>query len=257
MISVKNVVPRVTLSGHVFCLVAAAVVSPVHAGELDSSQQNWFEHYKGQANIPKAEDMLTNTDPEPTIDEGTVDLFNGKDLNGWKPRGGESSFEVENGCIVSTCKPGSPSTYLCTENANYTDFILTFETKFDVETNSGIMLRAQAKGDDNNTVFGPQVEMEPDSQDREWSGGIYGQSCGGWFYPLWLKDHQEVRKAQKKGEWNRVTISADGGVIKTWLNGIPAAHWKTDTYMKGFFGLQIHKGTKGRVLWRNLKLKTL
>jgi len=38
--------------------------------------------------------------------------------------------------------------------------------------------------------------MEPFSQEREWSGGIYGQACGGWFYPVWLAEHAETRKAQ-------------------------------------------------------------
>ncbi len=238
-------------------LTTVSAMSSSQADELDPSQQNWLEHYGTQANIPKPAEMLLNTDAEPIVGDDALQLFNGKDLTGWKPRGGESEFKVVDGCIVAICKPDSPSTYLCTEKTDYTDFILTFETRFEVETNSGIMLRAQGKGEDGNTVFGPQVEMEPFSQDREWSGGIYGQSCGGWFYPLWLKGHAKLREAQKKDDWNRVTISAKGGTIKTWLNGIPAAHWKTDTYLKGFFGLQMHKGSKGHVLWRDLRLKTL
>ena len=88
----------------------------VHAGELDPSQQNWFKHYEKQANLPKPADMLLNTDPEPDLSTGFTPLFNGKDLAGWQPRGGESSFEVKDGCIVSICKPDSPSTYLCTES---------------------------------------------------------------------------------------------------------------------------------------------
>ena len=47
-----------------------------------------------------------------------------------------------------------------------------------------------------------------------------------------------------------MTVSARGKVVKTWINGVPAAHWVEDgTYPKGFFGLQIHKGTKGKVLF--------
>jgi len=50
------------------------------------------------------------------------------------------------------------------------------------------------------TVFGPQVELEGFdgfAKGRFWSGGIYGQSCGGYFYPLWLKDHVPTRTAMK------------------------------------------------------------
>ena len=106
--------------------------------------------------------------------------------------------------------------------------------------------------------FGPQAEMEGITGDRFWSGGIYGQSCGGYFYPLWLEEHKEVRAALKKKDWNRLTIMAKGNVVRTWLNGVPAAHWVDDgTYSQGFFGLQIHKGTRGTVLFRNILVKEL
>jgi hypothetical protein len=58
-------------------------------------------------------------------------------------------------------------------------------------------------------------------------------------------------------EWNRVTILAKGNVVKTWINGVPATHWLNDTYLKGFIGLQVHQGSKGQILWRNVKIKEL
>jgi hypothetical protein len=238
----------------------AAVVGSLLAGEIDPAQDKWFKQYEKQANIPKPDKQLLNTDPEPKLDGKLTAIFNGKDLTGWKTRGGESKFDVKDGCLHSVCKPDSPSTYLCTEKEDYADFLFSYETKFVVETNTGIMIRAQAKGDKGNTVFGPQVEHEPYTHGRGWSGGIYGQDCGGWFYPVWLKEHAETRKAQHKlkaDEWNRTTILAKGGEIKTWLNGVPVAHWKTDTYLKGYFGLQMHKGKQGEVLWRDLKLQVI
>jgi len=33
-----------------------------------------------------------------------------------------------------------------------------------------------------------------------------------------------VRDALNKRQWKRLTISATGNVVKTWVNGIPAAH---------------------------------
>ncbi len=61
----------------------------------------------------------------------------------------------------------------------------------------------------------------------------------------------------KKDGWNRITIQAQGDTLKTWLNGVPAAHWKTDTYKDGFFSLQIHAGSQGCVHFRNIKVKEL
>ena len=243
-------------------LVAATIaitsIPASTAGEIDSSQANWYKHYKSQANIPKAADQLINKDPEPELKEGFVPLFNGKDLSGWTPRGGVSTFEAIDDTIVGTCVKGSPSTYFSSPRSDYTDFIFTCDMKWEVDGNSGVMFRAQAKpGKKFETVFGPQAEMEEIGKDRGWSGGIYGQGCGGWFYPLWLTDHAEVRKAKKKDAWNRLTIQAKGNVVKTWVNGLPAAHWVDDTYKTGFFSLQIHAGKQGKVIWKNIRVKEL
>ena len=230
------------------------------AGELDPgpTQQKWFEHYRKQKNVPKPEDMLLNTQPEPPLTQGFTDLFNGKDLTGWQAIGGTSTFEAKDGAIRGVCVPGSPSTYLYTTEDDFADFIFTCELRWEVEGNTGVMFRAgRTPGKSGPTALGPQMEMEPPSQDRDWSGGIYGQGCGGWYYPLWLKEHAQARTALKSEGWNRVTIEARGPEVRTWLNGVPIAYWKTDQFLEGAFGLQIHAGQKGAVLWRNLKVKKL
>ena len=229
------------------------------AGGIDPAQSAWYQKYKNQQNVPKPEDMLLNTDSEPELTDGFIPLANGRDLSGWTPKGGTCNFEAKDGLVVGTCLPGSGSTYLCTDNADFTDFIFTCDMKWEVDGNSGVMFRAQTKpGRKVETVFGPQAEMEGITGDRFWSGGIYGQSCGGYFYPLWLTDHKEARAALDRTGWNRLTIMAKGNVVKTWVNGVPAAHWVDDgTYTEGFFGLQIHKGAKGTVLWRKVRVKEL
>ena len=232
---------------------------------VEPDQARWYAHYKKQPNILKPSDQLLNEDSEPGIKDGFVDLFNGKDLTGWTPKGGTCTFEVIDGNIVGTCLKGAKSTYLCTDKNDYQDFIFTCEMKWEVDGNSGVMFRSKikpnkkAKEDTNVTkvVYGPQVEMEEFEKGRFWSGGVYGQSCGGYFYPLWLKEHVKTRTAMKKDSWNRLTISAKGDVVKTWVNGVPMAHWvdAKNEYPKGYFGLQIHSGKKGKILFRNLKVK--
>ena len=229
------------------------------AGELDPAQGEYIKKYQKQANAPDPAKMLLNTDSEPDLSKGFTSLFNGKDLTGWTPKGGTCSFEAKDGLLIGKVVPGSPSTYLSTEKSDYSDFVFTCEMKWAVDGNSGVMFRAQTKpGENGETVFGPQAEMEGISGDRLWSGAIYGQSCGGMFYPLWLKEHREARAALERTGWNRLTISAKGNVVKTWVNGVPVAHWIDDgTYAAGFFGLQIHKGAKGTVLWRDIRVKEL
>jgi hypothetical protein len=232
----------------------------VLAGELDPQQNGWFEHYRKQENAPRPAAMLLNTDPEPDLRDGFKALFDGKDLAGWIRKGGTCTFEISDGMILGTCVAGSDSTYLCTEKEDFTDFIFTCEMKWEIDGNSGVMFRARTRPgkQEKLVVFGPQAEMEEFSKGRHWSGGIYGQSCGGYFYPLWLKEHKQARAATKEGEWNRLTISAEGDVVKTWVNGVPVAHWVDDaSYPQGFFGLQIHKGKQGAVLWKNIRVKEL
>lgn len=225
-------------------------------GEIDPMQKEWFPKYRKQANAPEPAEMLLNVDAEPSLEAGFNSLFSGKDLSDWEVRGGKQVFEIEGDEIVGTCVPREASGYLSTKKTDYLDFVFTCEMKWDVDLNSGVMFRAQS--DSKNAVFGPQVEMEGINNQRGWSGGIYGQSCGGYFYPLWLVEHHKVRKALNKEGWNRVTVEARGKTVKTWLNGVPAAHWVGDgTYAKGYFGLQVHKAAKGKVRWRGLKVKEL
>ena len=240
----------------VVIFVLVSVFGQCCAGELDSSQTAWVQKYSTQENAPKPGEMLLNTEKEPELENGFVSLLNGKDLSNWERKGGRSSFDYKDGMIVGTCVPGEPSTYLSTKRTDYSDFVFTCEMRWEIDLNSGIMFRA--KSDKKKVVFGPQVEMEGIKKNRGWSGGIYGQSCGGYWYPLWLKEHSKVRGALNKEGWNRVTIMAKGQTVKTWVNGVPAAHWKGDgTYRSGYFALQVHKAKSGMIVWRDLKVKEL
>lgn len=226
--------------------------------QIADSQQKWIEVYQKQKNIPLPDGMLINRDQEPSLKKGFVSLYNGKNLDGWAPYAGHCTFEAKGDVIVGTTVPGSPSTYLSNLKDDYTDFIFTAELKWEVDGNTGYMFRGKVKEENGKqTVFGPQAEMEADSKKRFWSGGIYGQSCGGWYYPLWLEAHEKARQAVNYQGWNRITVKAVGRVVKTWVNGVPAAHWTNDEYLKGFFSLQIHSGKKGSVHFRNIKVKEL
>lgn len=234
------------------CLYSTAV-----ADTISKSQQSYIKRYEKQTKKVSPEDALLNTDPEPDLSSGFIELYNGENLDGWVPLGGVCTFEAQGEKIVGTVVKDSPSTYLSTIRNDYSDFIFTAELYWEVNINSGVMFRAARKStEDGDTVQSPQAEMEGFG-DRGWSGGIYGQSAGGWFYPLWLDAHEEARSALKEGEWNRVTIYCKGSTVKTWVNGVPAAHWETEDYLEGFFALQIHSGSSGEVHFRKIKLKEL
>lgn len=244
------IVKSVTTLIAMICLIGVA-----NAQKLDPTQAQYVKKYAKQPNPPKPENMLLNSDKEPTLEEGFSALLDGNSLKGWTPLGGKCTFEIKDGVVTGTVVKGSPSTYL-SSNKQYSDFIFSCEMKWIINSNSGVMFRARQRGEGKIIVFGPQAEMEGFSE-RGWSGGIYGQSNGGWWYPMWLQEHAKVRKTLKENDWNRLTIQAKGKTIKTWVNGEPAAHWINDEFLKGFFGLQVHSGKDGQVQWRNIKVKEL
>lgn len=79
--------------------------------------------------------------------EGWVELFDGKTLNGWIQKNGTATYRVENGTVVGKTNEGSPNSFLCTEK-DYADFELEFEVKVDDRLNSGVQLRSKTRDPD-------------------------------------------------------------------------------------------------------------
>jgi hypothetical protein len=137
---------------------------------------------------------LKRTQP-PTWRE-PIELFNGKDLTGWKPR----SEEQKNGWIgrdglLVNAEPGND---LVTER-KFTDFKLHAEFRYTKGSNSGIYLRGR---------YEVQIEdnygQEPDSHKI---GGVYG-----FLTPC-------VNAAKKPDEWQSMDITLVGRVVTVVFNG--------------------------------------
>ncbi len=187
-------------------------------------------------------------------------LFNGKDLSGWKAIAGKATFEVKDGVIEGTAVFGTGNTFLVTEQL-YTDFILEVDLKINhISSNSGVMARGQfdpAARKGEGMVYGYQIEADPTP--RAWSGGVYDEARRGWFYPVDL--NPAAKSAFKMGEWNTYRIEAIGNTIKTWVNGQEVAYFVDDMDAKGFIGLQVHsiqkKEDEGRkTYFRNVRIQT-
>ena len=185
-----------------------------------------------------------------------ISLFDGVHLDGWIKRGGNATYQVQDGVIVGTTQQGGANTFLCTQR-DYDDFILELEYLVDPAMNSGIQIRSLSKPDyHNGVVHGYQVEIDPSP--RAWSGGIYDESRRGWLYPL--KDHPKAQAAFQQNQWNHYRIEAVGDSIRTWVNGIPAADLRDSLNLSGFIALQVH-GTNRKepmqIKWRNIRIQDL
>ncbi|MDD7986568.1 DUF1080 domain-containing protein [Lentisphaera marina] len=196
-----------------------------------------------------------------------LELFNGKNLDGWTEKTKEGSFRVEDGAIIGTAKSGLGTTFLCS-NKDYTDFELEFETKLiNNEVNSGVQIRSKTqepKGSQKyGSVCGPQIEVGGRNYAKNSSGYIYGQAWKTWLTP---KEQRKPHQFLKDGEWNHFRVVALGDQITTWLNGnkvitttVPAERHSTNS--SGFIGLQIHGIKKGtgpfQIAWKNIKIKEI
>lgn len=188
---------------------------------------------------------------------GWKNLFNGKDLTGFKQLNGKAKYRVENGEIVGSTVFNEPNSFLVTDK-DYGDFILELEFKVDSTMNSGIQFRSESKADfKNGRVHGYQFEIDPSK--RGWTGGVYDEARRDWLYPLDL--NPSAKKAFKQGQWNKCRIECIGNNIRTFINNIPAAYVVDDLTPKGFIALQVHsigkKEEEGKeIRWRNIRMQT-
>ncbi len=208
-----------------------------------------------------------------------IDLFNGKDIDGWVQRGGKATYKVEDGAIVGTSVLGTPNSFICTPR-DYSDFILEYEFRVDSRLNSGVQIRSQSFSSPTevtwegkkiktgaNQVHGYQIEIDPDPiKNRMWSGGIYEEGRRGWLYPKQSNPEAQAafsergRTLFKQNDWNKVRLEAIGDSLKVTLNGEARAELKDSFTAAGFIGLQVHdipsKELEGaQVRWRNLKIQ--
>ena len=192
----------------------------------------------------------------PASQTATVDLFNGRDLAGWKPvgKGADADWSVENGCLV--CK-GKGHTWLRTAR-EYADFHFSLEYQVSSGANSGVYVRVGADGNHHREnaaepAAGFEVQILDDHSPR------YAQ----------LKDYQfsaslydiagaSPRVSKAAGAWNLLEIDCAGERVTIRHNGTRVVDATPERYpllklrnRTGYLGLQSHNGI---VRFRNLRL---
>ena len=192
-----------------------------------------------------------------------VQLFNGKDLTGWKihPKPGGSINEVvtkmdgdkvtgydgklkdgttvhlwrvEDGLLIGS----GPASHLFSEGGDYTDFVFRVEAQINDHGNSGQYFR---------TAFGPNFPKGYEAQinathgDKIRTGSLYPS-----FGKLSDADKKKILvmndAPHKANEWFIQEVTAVGGKITIKVNDKTTVDW-TDpgkTYTKGHFALQGH-----------------
>jgi len=195
--------------------------------------------------VALAAGLLALAVPAPAADgsksgDGFVQLFNGKDLTGWKthPDDKDCKWEVVDGAITAS---GSKAGHLWSERGDYTDFVYRMEAKINEVGNSGQYFRAKFQKS-FPTVYEAQINVG--HRDYIKSGSLYPS-----FNRKLSPEQREkiiVRKAPHNAEeWFTQEVTAVGNHIVIKVNGMTTVDFVDDSKasMKGHFAIQYHDPT--------------
>ncbi|MBI1354761.1 MAG: DUF1080 domain-containing protein [Acidobacteria bacterium] len=181
--------------------------------------------------------------------DGWMLLFDGKSLDGWE--GDPAIWSAKDGMIVGSTDQKSDlqdNTFLIYRREKFSDFHLIADIKLR-NHNTGIQFRSEDIG--NFVVKGYQA----DAAEGNWWGSLYGEKTGrGVIENGWKGKGETVVKADG---WNTVEVICQGSHIVIKLNGLTTVDIQDDMASSGILALQVHRGPKMQVSFRNLKLKKL
>jgi hypothetical protein len=168
-------------------------------------------------------------------DEKWVQLFNGKDLTGWKTHPDDKAkWEVKDGNIVGT----GPAGHLFSERGDYENFRLKFEVKINDKGNSGQYFRATfAK------AFPPGYEAQINSThgDKVRTGSLYADFRDK-FSAEEKKKMLVFDQLVKPDTWFTQEVIADGNHIIIKVDGKTTVDFvdEKNRHTKGHFAIQQH-----------------
>jgi serine/threonine protein kinase len=181
-----------------------------------------------------------------------VELFNGKDLTGWKKHPSQpGNWRVEKGILIGA----GATSHLYSVRDDYKDFHLRVEARINDGGNSGVFFRSQfGPGTPQNKgapwPFGYEAEI--------WGSFIYrstGMLYGG-HYPGFLGSVNELPITP--GEWFTMEVIAEGNHLVIKLNGQTTSDYTDEErrFTKGHIVLQQY-GEATDAQFRKVEIKEL
>ncbi len=168
--------------------------------------------------------VSADSDETPSLDARSENLFNGKDLTGWKvgtesldgkTTSADGRFSVKNGVIV--CTGGKPIKVVETTRAFPRDFSLHLEFRASPKANSGLFLRGKQLQVRDYPTVGPYTKL----------------------------------KAFRDGDWNEIEVIVKGNTAHCTCND-ELLEEKLDVKGQGGIGLQAETNT---LEYRNIRIK--
>ena len=220
-------------------------------------------------------------------EDGFTQIFDGKTLKGWK--GDENLWRVESGALVGEITPATvleKNSFIIWEEGTTKDFELKLEYKISEKGNSGINYRSEEVEDVPYALKGYQADIDGANQ---WTGQNYeergrtilafrGQKVT--ISPLpgpmrsnvkkntWTGSKvtaslgdREGLKTHIKDDWNEMHLVIKGNRLQHYVNGTLMADITDDDTvhrkLSGLLGMQVHVGPPMKVMFRNIRYKSI
>ncbi|MBM3876132.1 MAG: DUF1080 domain-containing protein [Verrucomicrobia bacterium] len=142
-------------------------------------------------------------------DAGFVDLFNGRNLDGWQHVGKGSGYVVKDGMLI--CPKGGGGKLF--SEKQYADFVLRLDFRLEAGGNNGIAIRCPLS-DNAPHLLGTEIQILDDN-DPKYSKLKPAQYCGS-IYDVIPPKRGAVAAA---GQWNSYEITYRGRRARVVLNG--------------------------------------
>lgn len=190
--------------------------------------------------------------PETTMlmGDGWIQLFNGRNLDGWRENKFKHNPEWK---IIDGVLTGYGGQGYLSSLEEYDDFELYAEVRIsDIaggRGNSGIYFRCAPHADKKQEYpLGYEAQLDHGDNNNP-TGSIYA---------LNIKGARAPKLPTKDGEWVTMRIRAVGNHLQTWVNDEPAADCRDpeNRHKKGSILLQMHHLT-GRVEFREVQIRKI
>jgi hypothetical protein len=207
-------------------------------------------------------------------EEEFVELFNGKNLDGWK--GDAKVWSVEEGLLTGKSPEAKEdklkaNTFAIWDGGEVGDFELIAEFRLEGDNNSGVQYRAQPNPKNGPfSIVGYQADIHPAAN---YTGMLYDEGGRGIAAERGQKvtlksdDQKEVKPLDGKfdpvdlSEWTTIEVQAVGNRLIHKINGDVAIDVTDEdpknAEAKGLLALQVHAGPDMKVQYRSIKLKDL
>lgn len=240
----------------------------------------------------EADDQGENTGPAAN-DDGFVQIFNGKDLEGWE--GDTTYWSVKDGSLVGAITPATllkTNSFIIWRGGAPEDFELIADFRITESGNSGINYRSEQLTDVPHALKGYQADIDGKNnytgqnyEERKRTTLAYrGEKVIITSQPnvekegslrenvknnCWMSrevtgalgDKDSLMSAIRANDWNTCHIIAKGNHLQHYINDVLMSdvtdNDEANRKMSGLLGVQVHVGGPMTVEYRNIRLKKL